>query len=281
MRVVLAPVLADLGSLGVAGASDLLQEDWGPRAELLEESPSVRRTRVPLPGTRGADGRMRGRPAGAGTGWVEVTRWKGSGLREALSARFTHPRSASLAERRWNLLCHLRTNGVATAEPLAVGARGGGGFARSSVLVTRELAGFVPLSRVWEGVDAATRARLLRAACDLVAKLLRARVRVDPIRPDDLRVRVDSVAPGEPCAEETPVGLPLNRWPAVVLGRFGGGSIRRRLDARSVARMLAPLAREARARLGAVAARRALVRSLGDWGTREERHAVARDPVSS
>jgi hypothetical protein len=70
-----------------------------------------------------------------GQGELLVRVWKRASLAERLSARFTRPRSASLAEREWNLVCYARANGVGTCEPLAVGAEKAPLFAESSFFV--------------------------------------------------------------------------------------------------------------------------------------------------
>lgn len=70
-----------------------------------------------------------------GQGELLVRVWKRATLTERLSARFTRPRSASLAEREWNLVCYARANGIASCEPLAVGAEKAPLFAESSFFV--------------------------------------------------------------------------------------------------------------------------------------------------
>ncbi len=59
----------------------------------------------------------------------------GETSRELWRARFSHPRSASLGERAWNVFCHLAAHGVGTADLLAVGAAGKGLMASTSFLV--------------------------------------------------------------------------------------------------------------------------------------------------
>src|SRR5215218_170842 len=99
------------------------------RATLVERVGGREVLRYPLPGTPDPDGKRRGPPKGAGTGYVVLHRWVASRVSsywlDAWSARMTHPRSLSFGEREWNLVCHLRAFGVNTGEPLAVG-RGAG-----------------------------------------------------------------------------------------------------------------------------------------------------------
>ena len=139
IRVRLAPELPELGSLGVEEPAELLDAPLPrPRAEVLESSDFWECLRMPLPGTPSAEGAKRTEaPRGAGTGWVLLERWRRVPLGRLLGLRFGSPRSLSVAERHWNLLCYLRANGIGTPEPLAVGARGGGLVSRDSFLVTR------------------------------------------------------------------------------------------------------------------------------------------------
>ena len=121
------PRLSGLGALGVECVSQLLGDGGAPlqRAEQLASIGSRERLRFPLPGTPERPGAgLTGEPEGAGTGWVVLERWRHAPLRSLFRSRLTSPRSASLAERRWNLLCHLRAHGV--------GTRAGAGCERSA-----------------------------------------------------------------------------------------------------------------------------------------------------
>lgn len=223
-RIVLAPGLERLGALGLGEGFDPFGPEaaLGPRADLLARAPGYLRARLPLSGTpdgaRGAP-RPSGRPGSAGTGWVVLERWSGGSLRALCRARFTAPRSASLAERRWNLLCHLLAHGVGTPEPLAVGARGRGLFAPRSFLVTRELTGHAPLAR-WLGDvrDPEARGRGLAALGSALARLFAAGVRPAALRPEDLWLSAPETPPARACETAGPVpGLRLNRLPGVAV----------------------------------------------------------------
>ena len=149
-RIVLGRGIGGLADLGLAVGPELFEPaaELGPRGRWLAREAGRSRLRLPLPGTpdeQDARGRLTGRPGPAGTGWIVVERWSDAPLSALLAARFRAPRSASLAERSWNLACHLRAHGIDAPEPLAVGALGRGLVARRSFLVTRELAGYVPL----------------------------------------------------------------------------------------------------------------------------------------
>ena len=107
--------------------------------ERLAQGPGWSLFRLPLPGTPLDDGGpLTSPPKGSGTGWVRLLRFDGGPKRRLWSARFTHPRSASLAERRWNLVCVLRAAGVVTPEPLAVVAEGSAVTSPRSAIVWRE-----------------------------------------------------------------------------------------------------------------------------------------------
>jgi hypothetical protein len=148
-RLQLGPGVPDLRALGVAEVGELLDDGRlpSPRAVEMARDGAGSLVRMPLPGTVGPDGRRGEKPRGAGTGWMRLRRWSDGSLAELLRARFTQPRSASLAERAWNVACHLRAHGVGTPDLLAVGAWGAGLVSRRSFLLTRELDGFESLER--------------------------------------------------------------------------------------------------------------------------------------
>ena len=206
-RCTLAPGVPDLAALGAWTPGDLLGGGARPatwiRAEVLSESPASVRLRLPLPGTPDTAGRVHERPRGAGTGHVWLERFgPGTGWSELLAARFTAPRSASVAERRWNLYCHLRGAGVATPEPLAVGARGRGPLARRSFLVVREPERGLPL-REWFAAagELARRRRGLEALGAALARLLVSGAVLPDLAPEHVRVvEADAGAGGGDCA---------------------------------------------------------------------------------
>lgn len=152
-ELLLGSGVPDLRALGAERLEHLSGDARGlegfEQAELVARERGSELWRYPLPGTPGADGRLNARPRGAGTGWLFLRRYRRCSWREFWRARFTHPRSLSLAAREWNLICHLRAAGVGTPEPLAVGSLGGAPLARRSFIVTRELEGLLPLSEWW------------------------------------------------------------------------------------------------------------------------------------
>lgn len=155
-KFLLEPGVPDLVALGATTPEDLIGTgdplEGEPLAERLGEARGSVTLRVPLPGT------LKGRPRGGGTGWMILRRFQGGAGRWA--ARFTHPRSDSLAGREWNLLCALRRAGVVTAAPLALAYEGHPLFSRRSALVTRALEDVVVLSTWLEGASTLDRRRL-------------------------------------------------------------------------------------------------------------------------
>lgn len=244
-RLKLDPELTGLAGLGVERSAQLLgAEPWDcPRLEVLEPAGGNRpeRLRFPLPGTPDRPGGApTGLPAGSGTGWVVLERWHAAAWFALLRARFTQPPSASLAERHWNLLCHLRAHGVGTPEPLCVGARGAGVVSRSSFLVTRELEDYEPLAD-WLARETRPleRALGLFAVGAMLAKLLGAGVQLPELGPEHLFLSEIEAEEGSCSFRATPLpdGLTRNRLPSVVLTNVRGGSLRR-LTARDAARLL-------------------------------------------
>ena len=207
---ILAPSIPDLRALGARDPDDLLGRGGAlaeeRRARVLLDEPGREVLRCPLPGTPDPGGSLRGRPEGAGTGWVELHRYSGAGIREGLRARFTAPRSTSLAERDWNLLCHLRGHGVATPEPLAVARTGAGPFSRRSVLVVRSLEGFQP-ARVWlaRRHQPAERRRGLRALGLFFRRLAVIGIELPRLAPDQLLLSTED--PSSPAAAQDACGL--------------------------------------------------------------------------
>jgi hypothetical protein len=161
VTVRLAPDVPDLAALGAACPEDLLADPpHVVTASRIERVGTL--WRVPLPGTPDREGRQQEKPRGAGTGQLYVHRYGGGW--PALRARLSHPRSTSLAARHWNIACHLQANGVTTPQLVALIEQPGALAAPLSVLITRELEGFVSL-RTWLGspLDSAARERGLES----------------------------------------------------------------------------------------------------------------------
>ncbi|MCP3914214.1 MAG: hypothetical protein GY711_01525 [bacterium] len=250
-QVTLAPFVPDLAALGARTVGDLLGtgaglEGEGRAAEVARESGTVL-LRCPLPGTpTGPDAPLSGRPRGAGTGFVFVRRYSDPPLGQCLRARFTKPRSESLAAREWNLLCHLRAAGVPTPEPMAVASAGRGVFARRSVLVTRELDAMRPAPEFFADEHELERRRLaLRALGQMLARLCRVDVWLprlaarhffigEPRAAQRADLAEDAcaadqilAAQGDRCSEGPPVvpGLSWSREPEVAIASVRGGRI--------------------------------------------------------
>jgi hypothetical protein len=198
--------------------------ELGPRLAALATEPGRTRWRFPLPGTPDARGNLTGRPGALGTGWLWLDVHHG-GLGAALAARCTPPRSASRAERAWNLLCHLRAHGVGTPEPLLVGARGQGFVSLRSFLLVRAPEDAFPLPR-WLRTDGlgAERTRGLEALASALARVLRAGVELPRLTAEHLWLTLSGS--GE-CEAETE-GLRKNRLPSVTLTDVDGGRLRGR-----------------------------------------------------
>jgi len=242
LRLHLTPGLSSVSSLGVADAEELLEAEVlaGGRSEELPAGEWLRRFRFPLPGTPDhVGGPLTGRPEGprgAGTGWVVLERWNGSPWGALFRSRLSHPRSASQAERRWNLLCHLRQHGVGTPQPLAVGARGEGFVSRDSFLVTREVEGAVPLADWFASASSQERRRGLRAIGAALSRLIGAGVELP-----ELSARAVLLQPprdDSECDAEATGSLRLNRLPSVVISDVTGGRLRRETTSESVAELL-------------------------------------------
>lgn len=228
-RVRLAPGVPDLAALGARSVDGLFVAgglEGEPQAEDLGTVRGATLRRVPLPGTPGPGGRRIGRPRGAGTGWIWVERFEHASLTESLRARLGHPRSTSLAARGWNLLCHLRAQGVPTPEPLAVGELGGEPFARRSVLVVRELERAAPLPSWWSEAGATERRAAARALGELLARVARAGVVLPELALADLLLAQPRTPPGAGCGSPLP-GLRSRRLPELALARVRGGRLGR------------------------------------------------------
>jgi len=208
---------AALADLGLDSSAPLFSggAELGPRREVLEDSPARLRVRFALPGTPDARGNLSAKPRALGTGFLWLTIPRGS-TRELLRARFTAPRSLSLAEREWNLLCVLRAAGVGTCEPLLVGALGAGLVSARSFLLVRAPAVAFPLSR-WLRTDAlgAERERGLAALGLFLGRLGRAGVRLAGLSAADLWITPSGSGECETHGPES--GLRKNKLPGVTL----------------------------------------------------------------
>lgn len=250
-NLTLAPEVGDLAALGAASLDDLLGTGAGlseeQRAQELASDDGMVLLRCPLPGTPGPGGPPSGRPRGAGTGWVVLRRYRRASLGELLRARFTRPRSDSLASREWNLLCHLRAAGVTTPEPLAVGGEPHPLFSRRSVLVTRELGGMRPAPDWFAREADPTRRRLgLRALGLALARLFRSGADLPRLAAGDLWLADPEGPEGPQGCGEAPLaaGLGWRRLPEVAVASVRGGRLRPRLALPRVVGVLARLDRE-------------------------------------
>jgi hypothetical protein len=226
-------------------------ELFGPGLERLagaERLPAAHgglRLRFPLPdGARGP----------LGGGWALVERWSGAGLGEALAARFTAPRSASIAERRWNLLCACLAHGLGVPEPLALAARAAPGrWARESLLVTRDLRPAAAPLAAWLALAASEeRARGLAALAAALGRLARSGLCLPRLSARSLYLDLPAPEPGQPgarpgdCGAPGPADLPgrPNRLPGVHLADVARGRQRARSSARERAALAARLSAE-------------------------------------
>jgi hypothetical protein len=204
-EIKLWPGVPDLHALGARDFDDLIgasgELEGEERGEVLLESAERSVLRYPLPGTLTRAGERPGRPRGAGTGFVYLTRWQGGSLRDKTAARLSAPRSLSFAARAWNLICHLREHGVGTAQPLAMGEETAALFSTRSFLATRELELMQPLADYLEANRGSTaRRRLAHALGLLVARLFEARVELPTLSPETIFVSREGA--GEECAAQ-------------------------------------------------------------------------------
>lgn len=203
-----------MSALGVAAADELLEPAAlaGPQAS-TQERPDGDLVRYPRPGSMGL-------------GRLSLRRWRRVSPRSLMQARFTCPRSTSLAERVWNIACHLRSHGVGTPDLVAVGARGGGLFCSRSFLVTRELEGYETLRR-WLAEDLGPLARRRGAVAlgHTLARLLRSGAVLPAL--DDASVHLSIEADeghGEGCLAESG-GPQKNRMSSVAVSALEGARI--------------------------------------------------------
>lgn len=245
----LAPDVPGLEALGASTLDDLFADPprtvTSGRARRLGES-----WIVPLPGTPDEHGRQHEKPRGAGTGLLYVRRFAPGGV-AGVRARFTRPRSSSLAARHWNVICHLQANGLAAPQLVALAERGASLLGSESVLVTRDLEGFVPLRTFLETVDRRVeRRRALHSLALALVQLARCGAGLPSTTLDNLRVQRDD----EDCVALKIVNLQSEqsllrerelartRLPAIAFTSFSGARLGRRPDARELDSLLVALA---------------------------------------
>jgi hypothetical protein len=259
-RLQLAPGVPGIDALGASSAADWLGDgsglETGDRLQVVWSGPVETIARIPLPGTPDERGLQRERPRGAGTGWLVLHRYSGGGA-ELMRARFTRPRSESLAARRWNLICHLRAHGLGAPELVAMGE----GRPGESFLLERELEGFAPLPLVIASEPPAERRRLIVRSLGLtLAGLFRSGTWLPRLRPESILVQLDEaggVRPGsEACAALEIESLRLEagtlralrlrrrRLPGVAFAELDRGRVLASVSARRRRRLLAALDRE-------------------------------------
>jgi len=260
--VILAPGIQNLRALGAEAPRDVLGTGGElvgeSRADILRADREARILRCPLPGTPDASGSMQGAPRGAGTGWIHVRRYHDASTRRWLGARFTHPRSESLAAREWNLLCHLRASGVATPEPMALVEEPAVLFANRSCLVTRELEDTAPLLEALAQARGVGRLFLLRAVSSMLARLFRSNTLLPCLRTRHLYVSrsgAHALLAEDACAAEQilavqsstrgdrPVaGMEWGKLPEIVVASVRSGRILSAVKTKGVEVMLRGLA---------------------------------------
>lgn len=252
----LAPDVGGLDALGARGLDDLFGDPpsllTGDRARPLGTT-----LRLPLPGTPDESGRQREKPRGAGTGYLFLRRYPAGGV-DGLRARLLQPRSSSCAARDWNLICHLQAHGLSAPQLVALAERGARPFGAESVLVTRELEGFVTLRAFLERRGPrAERRRALKSLALAFAQLLRCGAWLPRLSTDNVLVQEDD----NDCValrivnlqtEQTLLrerGLARSRLPAIAFTQFERGRILPRISARRRDELVAALARDAGAAL--------------------------------
>lgn len=247
----LAPDVPDLAALGASHPDDLLADP--PRVATAARIERVGNAwRLPLPGTPDREGRQHEKPRGAGTGQLFVHRYGGGW--PALRARLSHPRSTSLAARHWNIACHLQANGVTTPQLVALVEQPGPLGAPLSVLITRELEGFVSL-RTWLGspLESAARQRGLESLERALDAVQRCGVTLPEATLDNVMLQArasdDCVALqltnlGSEQAILRERGLVRSRLPTIAFTQLRGASIDSRAASRRGARWVTALQRD-------------------------------------
>ncbi|MBL8800970.1 MAG: hypothetical protein JNN27_03180 [Planctomycetes bacterium] len=251
ITVRLAPDVPDLAALGASSPEDLLAEP--PRVVTAARLERVGKLwRVPLPGTPDRDGQQHEKPRGAGTGQLYLQRYGGGW--PALRARLSHPRSTSLAARDWNIACHLQANGVTTPQLVALLEQPGPLSAPLSVLITRELEGFVSL-RTWlrSPLDSAARERGLESLERALEAVQRCGVALPGATLDNVMLQArasdDCVALqltnlGSEQAILRERGLVRSRLPTIAFTQLRGASLVSGSEPRRGARWVTQLQRE-------------------------------------
>jgi hypothetical protein len=283
-RVVLASEVPTLEALGAAGALDFQDGGarlaTGARVQRLQAEPGRTLLRVPLPGTPDASGRRLELPRGAGTGWLRAHVYERGAL-SRFASRWGAPPSSSPAARRWNLLCHLRAQGVGAPRPLAL-LEAGRGLRQVSVCVEAELAGFEPLPRWLARARGAARGRGLRSVGLALAALDRSGVRLARGRAEHVLVQSDLEADADDdCAalsiarlrEESGLwrdrGLARARLPAVAFDDLDGARLRRQVAAAERCDFVSRLGDDLRRNCGLVLTRREELHVLAACGWRD------------
>jgi hypothetical protein len=246
----LAPDVVGLESLGV---TELVQLFESPPRTLT--AARIHRCGphwvVPLPGTPDEAGVQHEKPRGSGTGLLHLRAFPAAPL-ASLGARLTHPRSTSLAARTWNLICHLQAHGIAAPQLVALAERRRG-FGVESLVITRELEGFVSASEFFRTqTKRSERRRAVHSLALACTQLWRSGTRLPSTAADNLLIQRDD----EDCvalkivnlqSEQSLLrerGLARTRLPAIAFTSFDGGSIVREVQPREREQLLVRLSKE-------------------------------------
>lgn len=274
----LAPDVVGLESLGVTELEQLFESP--PRTVTALR---VRRAGthwiVPLPGTPDEDGIQHEKPRGSGTGQLHLRAFPSAPL-ASLGARLTHPRSTSLAARAWNLICHLQAHGIAAPQLVALAERRRG-FGVQSLMITRELEGFVSAREFFRTqTKRSERRRAVHSLALACTQLWRSGTRLPSTNSDNLLIQRDD----EDCvalkivnlqSEQSVLkerGLARTRLPAIAFTNFDGGSIAREVPSKEREQLLVQLSVD----LGATLTRRERLEWLARLGfTRASAAALA------
>ncbi len=265
----LAPGIPSIQSLGASTFEDFFRAIGSPgfeRAKLVRASGGFEEIRYPLPGAlRSLDEETQSRgkslgthTGGADTGFMILRRFTHSTLRDRWRARFTPPRSTSLGEREWNLVCHLRAHGVGAQEPLAVGRVEGGVFAERSFIAVRELDGMLSLKE-WARaeLDPSMRARIGSSLAQALERMWSSGAWLPHLSAENILVAAPHLATGAdpdcvartiyemrsstPSEAATDSALQWGKLSEVAFTEFRGGRLRSRVaesHKRAVARTL-------------------------------------------
>lgn len=221
----LAPGLADLRALGVSDARELLGAGSdlvaGARPEPAAGGGRASVLRIAMAGAPGAGLAGRG-------GFARLKRYERASTGDVLWARFTAPRSTSLAAREWNLICHLRARGVGTPEPLAMGPRDAPFFARRSFLVTREVEQHAEPLHAWiVGRGPTERRRLARVLGLALRRTFDAGVWLPRLLPTQVFVNSSEQGSCGDAGAAVLGGMARSRVPAIAFTGFDRGRILR------------------------------------------------------